>query len=181
MIWGVWELFSSLGAGCAEPRIALQGGIRGNKDSQQAVPPSPLGGATLCPTVWTQRWEEKSMESAGPCACKGAFYCTRHIWGAPRALQHPRGRICIPSQGLFWLVNLFLWGVCVCLPQEGECSLQMGIWIPHVWKMLAMAQEKWSSSSVDLPSDRFISRTHFWGVMSNRLKASVAICDLGWH
>lgn len=51
---GVCENFLSLGAECAEPRTALGSGMR---SSQQAVPPLPLGWATLCPTMWTQSWE----------------------------------------------------------------------------------------------------------------------------
>lgn len=110
-----WEL------GVKSPGLPWEVQLGGIRSPQQAVPPSLLGGATLCPTVNTERGSP--TESAGPCSCKGAFYCTRHIWAEPHALQHPQGRICIPSRGLFWLVNLFLWGVCVCVPAPGEGML----------------------------------------------------------
>lgn len=175
-------MFPSLGAGCAEPGVALGGRIRGNQEfpagSQCSHHPrdEPHSGSTGLGSSKASAPRNQLLSFL-----QGPFYHSRHIWGAPRALQHPQGRICIPTWALFWLVNLFLWGVCVRLPQEREGSFQMGIWTPYAWKMLAMAQEKWSSSSADLPCDRFISRTHFWGVMSRTLKAWAAIRELGWN
>jgi len=43
-------------------------------------------------------------ELAGGCSCKCAVYYNRHIWGAPRDLQHPWKRTCIPNHSWFWLV-----------------------------------------------------------------------------
>lgn len=136
--------------GSWEPRVVLGGGIRGNKEFPAGSAPITPGMSHVVP--WRVNTEVgSSTESAGPCSCKGAFYYTRHIWGAPRALQHPQRRIYILSQGLFWLVNLFLWGVCVCLPQKRECSFQAGIWIPYAWKIWP-----WLRKSEVLPLHTFL-------------------------